>query len=72
MMREPSWLTYSVSSSPRTEKNRGEVTSAQYSSPYPLVHSVPPSSTGVVMGRDWRMRMSSPSRANSTSWGDPK
>jgi len=40
MILAPSWFTYSVRYSPTSEKNRGDVTSAQYSSPYARVHRV--------------------------------
>ena len=63
-------MTYLVSHGPKIEKNRGEVTSAQYSSPYPLVQRVrsPPM---VVMGRDCSRNILSPSAAHSMSWGAP-
>ena len=40
MILAPSWFTYSVRYSPTSEKNRGDVISAQYSSPYARVHRV--------------------------------
>ena len=55
MILAPSWFTYSVRYSPRREKKSGDVTSAQYSSPYARVHRV--SSLIVITSYSYRSRL---------------